>query len=116
GVGDAVRAGRVEVVAGVLALDGREVVLLDGTRVAPDAVVAATGYRPALEPLVGHLDVLGAHGRPIRELPGLHFAAISVQLSGLLREAGKDGRRIAARVARELSSAPAPEAAPALGA
>ena len=30
----------------------------------PDAVIAATGYRSGLEPLVGHLGVLDAHGVP----------------------------------------------------
>ena len=100
---DAVRAGAVEVVGGVVALDGPDVVLADGSRVVPDAIIAATGYRPGLEPLVGHLGVLGEHGIPRSTLPGLHFAAISVQLSGLLREASKDGRRIARALARELA-------------
>jgi putative flavoprotein involved in K+ transport len=110
---DAVRSGAVEVVAGVEALDGTGVRLLDGTRVEPDAIVAATGYRPGLEPLVGHLGVLGAHGIP-RPLPGLHFPAMTLLLSGLLREAARDGRRIAATVERELRE-PAPEAASSTG-
>jgi putative flavoprotein involved in K+ transport len=96
---DAVRRGAVEIVAGVDALDGDGVVLADGSRIEPDAVVAATGYHPGLEPLVGHLGVLDDRGRPARPLPGLHFAAISIQLAGLLREAAKDGARIARAIA-----------------
>ena len=53
------------VVAGVEALDEAGVILADGERIAPDAVIAATGYRRGLEPLVGHLDVLDEHGAPL---------------------------------------------------
>lgn len=49
---DAVRSGVIEVVPGVTAFDGRAVVLADGSRVSPDAVVAATGYHPGLKPLL----------------------------------------------------------------
>jgi cation diffusion facilitator CzcD-associated flavoprotein CzcO len=62
---DAVKDGRIEVVAGVKALDGSGVRLADGTRIEPGAVVAATGYRRALEPLVGHLGVLDERGTPL---------------------------------------------------
>ena len=58
GLIDAVRRQQVEVVAAVVALDGREVVLAGGGRVSPDAVIVAAGYRCGLEPLVGHLGVL----------------------------------------------------------
>ena len=43
---DAIRSGAIEVVPGVTALDGRAVVLADGSRLHPDAIVAATGYHP----------------------------------------------------------------------
>jgi putative flavoprotein involved in K+ transport len=95
---DALRRGLLTIVPAVATLDGRTVVLADGSRIRPDAMVAATGYRPGLEPIVGHLGVLGEHGIP-RSQPGLYFAAISVRLSGLLREAARDGRRIAQDVA-----------------
>ena len=110
---DAVRSGAVEVVAAVEALDGDGVRLADGSCVEPDAVVAATGYRPGLEPLVGHLGVIGGHGLP-RPLPGLHFPGMTLVLSGLLREIAREGGRIAATVERELRE-PAPDAAPATG-
>ena len=38
--------------------------LTDGTRVEADAIIAATGYRRGLEPLVGHLGVLDERGLP----------------------------------------------------
>jgi cation diffusion facilitator CzcD-associated flavoprotein CzcO len=62
---EAIRDGRVEVVAGVESFDGSGVHLADGTRIEPDAVIAATGYQRSLEPLVGHLGVLDERGAPL---------------------------------------------------
>ena len=98
---DAVRSRAVEVVPGVTALEGRAVVLADGSRMYPDAIVAATGYRPGLEPLVGHVTAIGDHGIPSPQ-PHLHFMGIGIPLSGHLRQIGKDARQTAASVAREL--------------
>jgi putative flavoprotein involved in K+ transport len=61
---DAVRAGRVEVVAAVSAIDSGRVILGDGTAVTPEVIVAATGFGPDLDGLVGHLGVLDDHGDP----------------------------------------------------
>ena len=98
---DAVRSGAIEVVPGVTALDGRTVVLADGSRLSPDAIVAATGYYPDLEPLVGGVTAIGEHGIP-RPQPHLHFLGIGIPLSGHLHQMGKDARHTAASVAREL--------------
>jgi putative flavoprotein involved in K+ transport len=101
-----VRGGRIQVVPAVGSLAEGEVSLMDGTILHPDAVVCATGYRPGLEPIVGHLGVLDEHGTPLvngaRTLaaaPGLYFAGITVQLSGLLREIGLEARAIGEAVA-----------------
>jgi putative flavoprotein involved in K+ transport len=101
GIVDAVRSGRVRVVAAVDRFEGAEVVLSDGTRMRTAAVVAGTGFRPALEPLVGHLDVLDERGRPkeATPLPGLHFVGFTVTLGGLLRGIGIEARRLAESVA-----------------
>jgi putative flavoprotein involved in K+ transport len=61
---DAVRAGRVEVVAAVSAIKSGRVILGDGTAVTPEVIVAATGFGPDLDDLVGHLGVLDEHGDP----------------------------------------------------
>jgi putative flavoprotein involved in K+ transport len=61
---DAVRARRVEVVAAVAAVDSGRVILGDGTAVAPEVIVAATGFNTDLDGLVGHLGVLDEHGEP----------------------------------------------------
>ncbi|NEC68542.1 NAD(P)/FAD-dependent oxidoreductase [Streptomyces sp. SID9727] len=108
GLIDAVKRGRVEPVAAVESFDQDAVVLADGTRATPDAVIAATGYRRALEPLVGHLGVLDARGRPVvhgprtpEQAPGLYFTGFTNPISGMLRELARDAERIAKRVARK---------------
>jgi putative flavoprotein involved in K+ transport len=101
---DAIKDGRVEVVAGVDALDESGVMLADGTRIEPDAVVAATGYSCELESLVGHLDVLDGRGVPRVHggeavAPGLRFVGYyprPAQLGYLGGEAKVAARGIAA--------------------
>lgn len=104
GIVDAVRRGRVEVVAAVERFEGEDVVLADGSRLTPDAVIAATGFRAGLEPLVGHLDVLGPRGLPKKTdgepvLPGLWFVGFTPTLGGQLREGSIAARKVAAAVA-----------------
>ncbi|MER7552998.1 NAD(P)/FAD-dependent oxidoreductase [Streptomyces anulatus] len=107
GLIDAVRTGAVTPVAAVASFDKGTVVLADGTRLTPDAVIAATGYDRALEPLLGHLDVLDGRGRPVahggrspKGAPGLYFTGFTNPISGMLREMALDAERIAKRVAR----------------
>ncbi|MET9464414.1 NAD(P)/FAD-dependent oxidoreductase [Streptomyces sp. NPDC006544] len=109
GLIDAVRAGRVEPVAAVASFDGAEVVLADGSRITPDAVIAATGYRRALEELVGDLAVLDGRGRPRvhgartpAEAPDLYFTGFTNPISGNFRELSLDAEKIARAVARTL--------------
>ncbi|NED10354.1 NAD(P)/FAD-dependent oxidoreductase [Streptomyces sp. SID9124] len=108
GLIDAVKRGRVVPVAAVESFDGDAVVLADGTRATPDAVIAATGYRRALEPLVGHLGVLDERGRPVvhgartpKQAPGLYFTGFTNPISGMLRELARDAEKIAKRAARK---------------
>jgi len=61
---DAVRTGRVEVVAAVSAVESDRVILDDGTAVKPEVIVAATGFSTDLDGLVGHLGVLDEDGDP----------------------------------------------------
>jgi putative flavoprotein involved in K+ transport len=98
---------RVRVVGAVERFEGTKVVLAGGERVGPDAVIAATGFRRGLEPLVGHLGLVGRNGRPVvhgdrthAAAPNLFFIGFSNPISGNLREIGIDARRIARAVAR----------------
>jgi len=109
---DAVRDGRIEVVAAVTGFDGDDVLLADGSRVRPDAVIAATGFRPGIEPLVGHLDALDGDGLPRSDepQPGLHLFGYSATLGGTIRllaqEAPHLGDRLEARAAELRGSEP----------
>ncbi|CAM5502990.1 Monooxygenase OS=Streptomyces parvulus OX=146923 GN=Spa2297_14370 PE=4 SV=1 [Streptomyces parvulus] len=112
GLIDAVRSGRVEVVAAVDGFEDGKVLLADGTRLAPDAVIAATGYLRGLEGLVGHLDVLDDRGRPVVRggsapagAPGLYFTGFTNPISGMLRELSLDAGRIAKAVAKHEGTA-----------
>ena len=105
GIVNAVRKGRVEVVAAVEGFDGADVLLADGSRIRPDAVIAATGFRAGLDELVGHLGVLTPRGLPTKTdgepaLPGLWFVGFTPTLGGQLREGSIAARKVAAGITR----------------
>jgi putative flavoprotein involved in K+ transport len=102
----ALKAGQVEIVAAVEDLDGKDVVLADGERIHPEAVIVATGYSPDLSPVVGHLGVLDslgypnvAPGRDHPAAPGLYFNGYRASMSGQLCHMRTDARRIARAIA-----------------
>jgi len=104
-----VKDGRIEIVAAVEGFDGADVLLADGSRTQPDVVIAATGYRRGLGPLVGHLGVLDARGWPLvhgaqqhPSAPGLFFTGFRFELSGQLRLMRFDARAIARAARRQL--------------
>ena len=104
GIVGAVRRGAVEIVAAVESFDGADVLLADGSRIAPDAIIAATGFRAGLDGLVGHLGVLDGRGLPLKTdgepaLPGLWFVGFVPTLGGQLREGSVAARNVAAAVA-----------------
>jgi putative flavoprotein involved in K+ transport len=110
----ALKAGRIEIVPPLASLDGTEVVLDDGRRLAPDVVIAATGYRRGLEALVGHLGVLDEQGGPTAHgertdprAPGLYFVGFDALCSGQLRLMARDARAVAKRIAYSRPSLPA---------
>jgi putative flavoprotein involved in K+ transport len=93
------------VVPAVTGFDGADVLLADGDRITPDAVIVGAGYRRGLEPLIGHLGVLREDGAPrvtgattADGAPGMWFTGFSNPISGNLRELGIDARRIAKAV------------------
>jgi putative flavoprotein involved in K+ transport len=102
----ALKAGEVELVEAVEGFEGGSVCLRDGTRIQPDVVIAATGYRTGLEQLVGHLGVLDASGLPrnpvARTQParGLFFNGYWIPLSGELPGMRQGARAIAREIAR----------------
>jgi putative flavoprotein involved in K+ transport len=106
---DAVKAGEIELVPAVEAFDGPDVILANGERIQPEVVIAATGYSRGLEPLVGHLGVLGPDGEPThRGVPanpaasGLYFVGYGLWLRGQLPRTSRDTRGVARAIAKEL--------------
>jgi hypothetical protein len=107
---EAIKDGRIEIVAGIRSLDESGVELDDDTRAEPHAVITATGYRSVLEPLVGHLGVLDERGLPVVSdghavAPGLRFVGF-VPRPAQLGLLGTEARRAARGIARELRGAP----------
>ena len=101
------RQGRITVVPAVESVHEHDVRLADGSVVRPDAIIAATGYRPGLGRLVGDLGVLDESGQPrihgartLPEAPGLYFVGISVVLAGLLREVAREATEVARSIVR----------------
>jgi hypothetical protein len=103
---DSIRDHSIEVVRGVESLEADAAVLADGERVAPDAIVCATGFRRGLEPMVGHLAVLDERGRPrtVGAKPadeGLRFIGY-VPRPSQIGATAKQAKRAARAIAREL--------------
>ena len=100
----AVKSGEIAIVRAVAAFHAADVILENGERLRPEVVIAATGQRPALEALVGHLDVLRDDGLPVTHgaatidrAPGLYFLGYR-PLGGQLPDMGGDTRKIARRI------------------
>ena len=103
-----IRDGSIEVVATVESFDGDKVVLVDGSRLDPTPSFWPPATVRGLEPLVGHLGVLDAKGKPVvrGERPaaeGLRFIGYDVRPS-LIGYMAKQSKRMAKRIARELSA------------
>ena len=106
GLLEAIRRGEIEMVAPVDGINDGTVVLGDGRRIRPDAVILATGYRTGLNDLVEGLDVLGADGRPrvhaphsLPPAPNLYFLGYRVP-AGQLPDLSIDSRRLARTIRR----------------
>lgn len=106
GLVSAARAGVTSIVPAVEAFEGSDVLLADGSRIAADVVIAATGQRTNLEPIVGHLGLLGADTRPVVHggatapgADGLFFIGYRIP-PGQLGDMKPDSRAIARRVSK----------------
>lgn len=102
----AIKAGRVRVVGPIRSFDRDNVALEDGSVVKPEVVIAATGYRTGLEPMVGHLGVLDTRGKSLLNgaaqdprAPGLWFTGMRPDLRGCFTNARRQAEAIAAAIA-----------------
>ena len=106
GFARALKAGRVVMKPGVDHFEGPNVCFADGSACAPDVVICATGYRPALGPLAGHLVALDAHGMPpftgpspSPSHPGLWFFGLDRSIYGNMHIHRPQARRLAHMIA-----------------
>lgn len=106
GAVEAIKAGRIIVVPQLREFRPDGVVLDNGQTIAPDVVIAATGYRTGLETMLGGLGVLDAKGVPLfngaandPKLPGLWFTGMRPSIRGCFANAIIQGAAIARKIA-----------------
>ena len=103
----ALKSGRVTMKRAVDRVDGRTVCFADGSACEPDVVICATGYRPALGPLAGHLVALDESGMPpftgpssSPHCPGLWFFGLDRSIYGNMHVHRRQARQLAQLIAR----------------
>jgi len=105
---DAVKAGRIQLAAGLSEFTAAGVRFLDGVERSFDTVILATGYRAALGFMGDAVtrDRCGFAARRDRvvsvDLPGLYFVGHNYDVAGGLRNIGQDARITAEFIARQL--------------
>jgi hypothetical protein len=106
GFARALKTGRVTMKPGVDHFEGPSVHFADGSACLPGVVICATGYRPALGPLVGHLIALDEHGMPpftgpspAPLHPGLWFFGLDRSIYGNMHIHRPQARRLAELIA-----------------
>jgi putative flavoprotein involved in K+ transport len=106
------KAGRVHARGSVERLTSTGVVFCGGLEEAFDVVVAATGYRTALDEVLAVPEALDGEGRPrfasgqATPIPGLYFIGYDDTTRGAIYEANLGSRRLARIVARYLRATP----------
>jgi cation diffusion facilitator CzcD-associated flavoprotein CzcO len=109
---DEVKRGRITLPGAIAAFTPTGVRFADGSEVAYDTVILATGYRPALDYLADAVP-LDATGRPhvdgVRALdaPDLYFVALHMSIRGTLFLISRE----VPEVARQIAASPRPAAA-----
>ncbi len=103
----ALKAGRIAMKPGIERFDGPQVIFTDGSSCAPGVVICATGYRPGLERLAGHLVSLdrrgmppGTGGPPGPARPGLWFFGLDRSIYGNMHIHRRQARQLARQVTR----------------
>jgi cation diffusion facilitator CzcD-associated flavoprotein CzcO len=98
---DLIKRGAIVVYPGIARFEADNAVFDDGRRAPFDAVVLATGYRQNLSSFLKHADAAldsDGNARTSGEesgVPGLFFCGFRNARGGLLREIGREARRIA---------------------
>jgi len=106
GAVNAIKTGRIVVVPAIREFTRDGVILANGSLIAPDIVIAATGYRTGLEQMVGKLGVLDSKSVPLfnggesePKLPGLWFTGMRPSIRGCFANSAIMAKAIAKRIA-----------------
>jgi indole-3-pyruvate monooxygenase len=107
----AIKRGAIAVKPAVERLEEAGALFADGSSGAFDAVVLATGFRPALDQIVSIAGALEDGGPPrvaprSGSVPGLFFVGYRQVATGLLREIGLEAEAVAAAIARDGNGGP----------
>jgi cation diffusion facilitator CzcD-associated flavoprotein CzcO len=109
----ALKAGRITMKPAIDRFDGAQAWFTDGTSCAPDTVICATGYRPGLEQIAGHLVTLDTRGMPpftgaspSPAHPGLWFFGLDRSIYGNMHVRRRQARQLAKAITRQ---SPAPQ-------
>ncbi|RUU44385.1 NAD(P)/FAD-dependent oxidoreductase, partial [Mesorhizobium sp. M6A.T.Ca.TU.002.02.2.1] len=104
----AIKAGQVVILPQVREFTRDGVILDNGNLIAPNIVIAATGYRTGLERMVGKLGVLDGRGVPLfnggetdPKLPGLWFTGMRPSIRGCFANARIQAKAIAQQIVRQ---------------
>lgn len=109
---DQIKAGNITVLPGIERINAKTVTFRDGRELPFDAIVLATGYRPALAGVLGHSladKILNEKGFPKnlwyeeKSLRGLYFLGYTTPLTGVIYGLNVDSDRIAQRIAENNS-------------
>lgn len=101
-----IRKGQLGVYPGLERFTGRGVVFTDGGQKDFDAVILATGFRPAVDAFLEQdPNLMDEGGTPLQSgcearAPGLYFCGYRVTATGMLREIAMEARHISRDIAR----------------
>lgn len=109
---DRIKRGDITVHPGIAHFTDDGVRFTDGTDLAVDVVVLATGYEPRVSDFIEAPAAYDEHGTPTSSgheagVPGLYFCGYHVSPTGMLREIGIDARAITASIVANEPSRPA---------
>lgn len=104
----AVKRGQMQMVEETVGFEADSVALRDGTKIQPEIVICATGYRSGLEPWFADCGVLDKDGHPCfsageadSDHPGLWFIGYKASLTGFFGAAIVASKRIADGVLKQ---------------
>jgi indole-3-pyruvate monooxygenase len=105
-----IRQGELQLQPGIERFTPEGVVFTDGREERFDAVVLATGYRPALGEFLQVDGLLDEEGAPtvfgtVHHVPGLHLVGFFVSPTGMLRSISQQARQVARAIAKAAESA-----------